>query len=82
MKILLYTFLPMALAATLVLVDGERMARKAQEDRTPINSDRFTHVAESFREETQRLEALYQGHLNNLTNLAISKKRDHPLCYE
>ena len=79
MKTLLYTFLPMALAATLVLVGGERMARKVQEDRTPINSDRFTHVAESFREETQRLEALYQGHLDNLSNLAVSQKKESTL---
>ena len=76
MKSILYTFLPMALAAALVLLGGTRLAKEKREERTTIDSERFTQFADTFQEERKRLEDLYHSHLENLTNIAISGKKD------
>ncbi len=69
----------MALAATLILMGGIRLAREVQEKRTPINSERFADFANAFQQETQRLETLYQQHLENLIPLAMSRRQDKVL---
>lgn len=67
MRPALITILPMLAAAILVMVGGERMARRDVETRTPADRERLLDFDESFRAELARLDALYLEHLANLT---------------
>lgn len=62
----LVTIVPMLAAAVLVMVGGERMARRDMESRTPADRDRLFDLADSFSSELVRLDALYLGHLDAL----------------
>ena len=65
------TIVPMLAAAVLVMVGGERMARRDVESRTPADRGRLLDLADSFRSEMVRLDALYMGHLDELTRRAL-----------
>lgn len=76
MRSALVTILPMFAAAVLMMVGGERLARRDVEQRTPADRGRLFDLAESFRKELERLDALYLGHLDDLTRLVDCKKAD------
>ena len=76
MRAALITFLPMLTAAVLVMVGGERMARREVETRTPFDRPRLLDLDEAFRAELSRLDAVYFGHLADLTTAAFSDKPD------
>jgi signal transduction histidine kinase len=76
MRPALVTILPMFAAAVLMMVGGERLARRDVEQRTPADRGRLFDLAESFRRELERLDALYLGHLESLTRLVDCKKVD------
>ncbi len=62
----LVTILPMFAAAVLVMVGGERMGRRDVETRTPADRERLLDLADTFRAELARLDALYHSHLQDL----------------
>ncbi|GAA5130856.1 HAMP domain-containing histidine kinase [Luteolibacter yonseiensis] len=66
MRPALLTILPMLAAAVLVMVGGERMARREVETRTPADRTRLLDFADSFRRELVRLESLYLDHMEDL----------------
>lgn len=68
MRPALITILPMLAAAILVMVGGERLARRDVETRTPADRERLLDFDESFRAELARLDALYLEHLAQLTS--------------
>jgi signal transduction histidine kinase len=68
MRPALVTILPMLAAAILVIVGGERIARREVETRIPADRERLLDLADSFRAELLRLDQLYVSHLNNLSN--------------
>lgn len=70
MRPALITILPMLAAAVLVMVGGERMARRDVETRSPADRERLLDFDEAFRAELARLDILYLSHLKNLTDLA------------
>ncbi len=76
MRAALVTLLPMLAAAALVMVGGERMARREMEARTPFDRPRLLDFDEAFRAELCRLDAVYLGHLSDLTAAALSEKPD------
>lgn len=76
MRASLVTILPMLAAAVLVMVGGERMARRDVEIRTPADRTRLLDLADSFRGELVRLDALYLDHLNDLANQSPYAKPD------
>ena len=76
MRAALVTLLPMLAAAVLVMVGGERMARREVETRTPFDRPRLLDLDEAFRAELSRLDAVYLEHLSDLTAAALSDKPD------
>lgn len=70
MRIACFTLLPMLAAAVLVMVGGERMARREVESRTPADRTRLLDFDEAFRAELTRLDAVYLGHLTELATAA------------
>ncbi|MES2474356.1 MAG: HAMP domain-containing sensor histidine kinase [Verrucomicrobiota bacterium] len=74
MRPALVTILPMLAAAILVMVGGERMARRDVESRTPADRERLLDLAESFRAELGRLDTLYLSHLHHLAEIALFDK--------
>jgi signal transduction histidine kinase len=76
MRAALVTLVPMLAAAVLVMVGGERMARHEVEARTPFDRPRLLDLDEAFRAELSRLDAVYLGHLSDLTSAALSDKSD------
>jgi signal transduction histidine kinase len=76
MRPALITILPMLAAAILVMVGGERMARRDVETRSPADRERLLDFDEAFRAELARLDDLYLGHLDKLTEAAHSRKPD------
>ncbi|MES2920990.1 MAG: HAMP domain-containing sensor histidine kinase [Verrucomicrobiota bacterium] len=74
MRAALVTILPMLAAAVLVIAGGERMARRDVESRTPADRDRLMDLADSFREELVRLDALYLSHLDFLAESTLYDK--------
>lgn len=76
MRPALITILPMLAAAVLVMVGGERMARREVETRTPADRGRLLDFDEAFRTELARLDALYLAHLDDLTNAALQPDSD------
>lgn len=76
MRPALLTILPMFAAAVLVMIGGERMARREVEKRTPADRTRLLDLAESFRMELARLDALYLDHLGRLANTSLYAKQD------
>ncbi|MCU0780611.1 MAG: hypothetical protein MUF04_05845, partial [Akkermansiaceae bacterium] len=66
MRPVLISLVPMFAAAVLVMVGGERMARREVETRTPIDRDRLFDFDEKLRAELERLDILYQNHLTRL----------------
>ena len=55
MRPALATILPMLAAAVLVMVGGERLARRDSETRSPIDRDRLLDLDEALRGELTRL---------------------------
>jgi signal transduction histidine kinase len=76
MRAALVTILPMLAAAVLVMVGGERIARRDVETRTPADRGRLLDLAESFRAELGRLDALYLDHLHELAILTLYQNPD------
>lgn len=76
MRPALVTLLPMLAAAVLVMVGGERMARRDVESRTPADRGRLLDLDAAFRSELARLDDLYLQHLEELTQAALSQKPD------
>ncbi|MGJ8635032.1 MAG: sensor histidine kinase [Luteolibacter sp.] len=76
MRPALVTILPMLAAAVLVMVGGEHMARRDVEVRTPADRERLLDLADSFRSELERLDALYLAHLDSLAIRALYEKED------
>lgn len=74
MRAALVTILPMLAAAVLVMVGGERIARRDVESRTPADRNRLLDLAESFRAELGRLDALYLSHLDFLAESTLYDK--------
>lgn len=74
MRPALVTIVPMFAAAVLVMIGGERMARREVEKRTPADRDRLLDLADSFRTELERLDILYLGHLDDLARNALYQK--------
>lgn len=74
MRPALFTILPMLAAAVLVMVGGERMARREVENRTPADRERLLDLADSFRTELARLDAVYLSHLDELARNALYQK--------
>ena len=63
MKHLWITLGPMLAAAALVLWGGERLARRAVEERIPVDRERLFDFAAVWRGELDRLDTLYASHL-------------------
>ncbi|MEY4570212.1 MAG: hypothetical protein RLZZ398_1651 [Verrucomicrobiota bacterium] len=76
MQIAIFTLLPMVAAAVLVMVGGERMARREVQSRIPADRTRLLDFDETFRAELARLDYLYLGHLMELGTAALSEKPD------
>ena len=68
MRPALITLLPMLTAAGLVLLGGERLARKEIEERTPADRDRLFEFSATFDDELDRLDTLYASHLERLAS--------------
>ena len=73
MRPALATILPMLAAAVLVMVGGERLARRDSETRSPIDRDRLLDLDEALRGELTRLERLYLSHLDRLASLPLNQ---------
>ncbi len=76
MKHLWITLGPMLAAAALVLWGGERLARRAVEERIPVDRERLFDFAAVWRGELDRLDALYASHLENLASHGSWLERD------
>lgn len=74
MKAVWFTLLPMLAAAALVIWGGERMARRTTEERIPADRSRLFDFTASFRDELDRLDALYLQHLNELAVYSANRK--------
>jgi signal transduction histidine kinase len=68
MRPALVTILPMLAAAVLVMIGGERIARRDVETRTPADRERLLDLADTLRAELLRLDQLYLSHLDDLSN--------------
>ena len=76
MRAALVTLVPMLAAAVLVMVGGERMARREVETRTLFDRQRLLDLDETFRAELSRLDAVYLELLSGLTTVALSDRPD------
>ena len=76
MQIAIFTLLPMLAAAVLVMVGGERMARRELQSRIPADRKRLLDFDQTFRAELARLDYLYLDHLMELGTAAFSEKPD------
>jgi signal transduction histidine kinase len=76
MRPALITILPMLAAAILVMVGGERVARRDVETRSPADRERLLDFDEVFRAELTRLDNLYLSHLDSLTDIAHNNPDD------
>jgi signal transduction histidine kinase len=76
MRIACFTLLPMLAAAVLVMLGGERMARREVESRTPADRTRLLDFDDAFRAELIRLDAVYLGHLAELATAALTEKSE------
>ncbi len=76
MRASLVSLLPMLAAAVLVMVGGERMARRVVESRTPADRSRLLDLDAAFRAELARLDGLYQAHIQNLVRAAALQKAE------
>lgn len=74
MRAAFVTIAPMLVAAILVMAGGERLAREETETRIPADRQRLLDLADSFRDELVRLDALYEAHLEETAGLAIYGK--------
>ncbi len=74
MRAFLVTAAPMLVAAVLVMVGGERLARRETESRIPVDRQRLLDLADAFRNELVRLDGLYEGHLHETAGLAVYAK--------
>jgi signal transduction histidine kinase len=71
------TLVPMFVAAVLVTVGGERLARREMEIRTPLDRERLYEFDPKFRSELARLDQLYQSHLQQLAEWVAESKRSN-----
>ncbi|MBK1880786.1 HAMP domain-containing histidine kinase [Luteolibacter pohnpeiensis] len=74
MRPALICLVPMLAAAVLVMVGGERLARRQVESRTPADRERVLDLDAAFREELRRLERIYLAHLNELAAQAADRE--------
>ena len=74
MRPVLVTIAPLLAAAVLVMVGGERLARKETETRIPGDRQRLMDLADSFRLELIRLDGLYVAHLEEIAAYAMYGK--------
>jgi signal transduction histidine kinase len=74
MRPALITILPMLAAAIVVMVGGERMARRNLETRSPADRERLLDFDGLFRHELARLDSLYRRHLDELAQAALLQK--------
>ncbi|QJE97193.1 sensor histidine kinase [Luteolibacter luteus] len=82
MKAVWFTLVPMLAVAVLMLWGGERMARRTTEERVPADRGRLFDFTASFREELDRLDALYLQHLDELAAYAFRRSANQlsPHC--
>lgn len=76
MRPALVSLVPMLAAAVLVMVGGERVARRETETRTPADRSRLLDLDAAFRAELARLDELYATHLEHLAKASASGKPD------
>jgi signal transduction histidine kinase len=76
MRPVFITILPMLAAAILVMVGGERLARRDIETQSPADNERLINFDEAFREELTRLDNLYLSHLDSLTKIFLTNPDD------
>ncbi|RYD25165.1 MAG: hypothetical protein EOP87_24905, partial [Verrucomicrobiaceae bacterium] len=74
MRAALVTIAPMLLAAILVMVGGERLARRETEERIPFDRQRLLDLADSLRGELVRLDSIYVRHLEDTAALTTYGK--------
>jgi len=74
MRPALVSLVPMLAAAVLVMVGGERMARREIETRTPADRSRLLDLDSAFRAELGRLDSLYSSHLEQLAKDSVAGK--------
>ncbi|MBK1834460.1 sensor histidine kinase [Roseibacillus ishigakijimensis] len=84
MRLAALTLLPMALVALLVLLGGERLARRSDETRQALDRDRLLDFSQSLRRELTRLDELYEGHLARLAaaSTELNEREFRPLLAE
>ena len=66
MRSSLFSLLLMFAAAVFVMVGGERLSRREEQTRTPLDRDRLFDFDQALRAELGRLDSLYQSHLMGL----------------
>ena len=76
MKTALFTIVPMFAAAIFVMVGGERLAQREQEERTAMDRGRLFSFSESLRTEVERLTRVYEEHLQSIAEEAAFLKAD------
>lgn len=74
MRLAALTIFPMLAATILVMVGGERLARTTEENRIPHDRERLLDFAAALRGELARLDSLYEGHLERLTERALNNE--------
>ncbi len=65
-----FTLGPMIVAALLVLWGGERLSRRAVEERVPADRERLLDFSEALRGKLSELDALFAEHVSRLAGLA------------
>ncbi|WP_246417978.1 sensor histidine kinase [Haloferula luteola] len=58
-----FTLLPMFALALLTAIAAERLARRTEENRTPIDRDQLLALDDVLRQEFARLDSLFRGYL-------------------
>ncbi len=76
MRLGIFTLLSMLAAAILLMVGGERLARREVENRTPADRRRLLDFDEAFRSELVRLDALYLEHLARVASGISTQKAE------
>lgn len=73
MRLVAVTILPMLAAAILVMVVGEQFSQRTDETRSPHDRERLLDFSAAFRDELNRLDALYESHLERISTAALSE---------
>jgi len=67
---------PMIAAAALVLWGGERLSRRAVEDRVPADRAKLLDFSATLRDELDRLDTLYDAHLSRIAVYSDNATRE------